>query len=137
MIVFDTPRIIKHEKGKVYLKSRGMNKNCGIFCDYSKTENLVEIEEPSGERWWIDIAPFFRGYKISVGKCIGVVIGTNVKTYQIRSIENRKVRGCSYLYALLISLDTERQLDISKDYPLNKEEHDLTMPFGNKVGLPF
>lgn len=135
MIVFDTPRMIKHEKGKVYLKSRGMNKGCGTFVDYSKTENLVEIEESSGERCWLDIAPFFHNYKISVGKFIGVVIGTNVKTYQIRSIENRKVRGHSYLYALLTPLDTERQLDISKDYPLNKEEHDLPIPFGNKVGF--
>lgn len=137
MIVFDTPRIIKHEKGKVYLKSRGMDKNCGIFCDYSKTEDLVEIEESSGERWWIDIAPFFRNYKIKEGKFIGVAIGTSVKTYQIRSIESRQVRGNSYLYALLFPLGTERQLDISKDFPFNKEEHDLPLPYGNKVGLPF
>lgn len=33
MIVFDTPKIIEHEKGKVYLKSRGMDKNCGAFVD--------------------------------------------------------------------------------------------------------
>lgn len=137
MIVFDIPRIIKHEKGNVYLKSRGMDKNCGFFCDYSKTEDLVEIEEPSGERCWLDIAPFFHGYKIKEGKYIGVIVGTNVKTYQIRSIESRQFKGSNYLYALLAPLGTERKLDISKDYPLNKEEHDLALPFDNKVGLPF
>lgn len=137
MIVFDTPKTIKIENDKVYLKSRGMDKDSGTFVDYSKTENLVEIEEPSGERYWADIALFFRNYKIGIGKFIGVAIGTNVKTYQIRSIESRKVRGRSYLYALLVSLDCERKLDKSKDFPFNKEEHDLALPFGNKVDLPF
>ena len=138
MIVFDIPRFIKHEKGNVYLKSRGMNKNCGVFCDYSKTDDLVEVEEPSGERWWLDIRLFFRDYKVKEGKYIGIAVGNDVKTYQIQSIEGRQFRGNSYLYALLIPVGAERQFDCSKDFPLNKEEHELAMPSqDNDNELPF
>lgn len=121
MIIFDITKFVKHEKEKLYLKSRPID--FGMFCDYSKTEDLIEIEDHSGERSWYDIAPFFWNYPIREGRCIGIANGNKVRPYMIGAIETRIIRKKSILYASLSPSGEERILDMQADYPLNQLEH--------------
>lgn len=137
MIIFDMPKFIKREKGGIYLKSKSIPVDFGAFCDYSKTEDLVRIEEITGERAWYDIAPFFWNYPIRVERYIGVAIGNRVLTFQIKSIEPRTVRGSNLLYALLSPCGCERPFNFEKDYPLNKLDHDLSLNRSINGEFPF
>ena len=137
MIIFDIPKFIKREKEKIYLKSKSIPIDFGVFCDYSKTEDLVRIEETTGERVWYNIAPFFWDYPIRVERYIGVAIGSRILTYQITSIEPRTIRGGNLLYALLSPCGSERAFDFKKDYPLNKLDHELAMNKTANEELPF
>lgn len=127
MIIYGSSKFIKREKDNLYFRSRGINPECGRFCDYSKTEDSVEIESPCGERSWFPIALFFYSYSIREGANVGVFRDKKVCTYQIGEISERLFRGCSYLYALLIPTGFHRELDIDKDFPFTKLEHDLPL----------
>jgi len=133
MIIIDLKPVVQHEKCSVYWRSIGID--WGNFCDYSHTEDLVRIEHHSGERSWHDISVFFRGYPIRTGRYIGIGKGENIKTYMVKSLEPRKIRNNSFLYAELLPAGGERPFDFDKDHPLERLDHELNMNIEDD--LPF
>lgn len=128
MIIIDTKKFIKREKESMFFRSCGVSQECGEFCDYSKSEDLVEFEEPSGERNWMEVTSLFYGYPVREGVYVGVLKDNIVRTCLVEKISSRVVRGYNYLYASLTPVGAQRKLDIDEDYPLNRQEHHLPMP---------
>lgn len=124
MIIFNSTKFIKNENGQPYLISRSID--WGVFCDYSATENLVEIEDDEGERNWIPTSELFYHYNVREGIYIGLLTGNTVRTYKVTKIEGRQKRKKNYLYATLEFNGGERPL-MKEDYPLDRDHHDLVI----------
>lgn len=124
MIIINSPKFIKNEQGQSYLVSRSID--WGVFCDYSATESMVEIEDTECERHWLPVSGLFYNCDIREGIHIGLLTGNTVRTYKVTAIEGRQRRNRNYLYAQLEDNGGERPLT-QEDYPLDLYHHDLVI----------
>lgn len=129
MIFFDEQKFIKREKDEIYLISKSIN--WGVVCDYSESEDLVEIEEPSGERTWIPISLFFYDRPLKKGLYIGLLRNGRVYTHIVKSLTPKRNGKKCVIYANLEYTGLNRELT-NDDLPLKKLFHSLPTPTPTK-----
>lgn len=124
MIIVNTSKFIKNENGQPFFVSRSID--WAVICDYSPTENLVEIEDTEGERTWLPVSELFYNYNVREGIHIGLLTGNTVRTYKVTSIEGRQKKKKNFLYAKLEFNGGERPLT-QEDIPFSREHHNLVI----------